>query len=158
MPVFDENGKQVNGDEDFPKMKDPEDVKSNPMSAAKKFPIVPAVLGLVALIFAVVAVIFFLKANTLEQEVVLLKKAKAQLATTESKLNDLMKENQKFKAELTQVKGELDTVKAKNEALETQLANAKKKPEPKKPGDKKPGDKKPSDKKPGDKKPAPKKP
>lgn len=151
MPVFDENGKQVNNDEEFPKMKDPEDIKSGPVPAARKFPVVPAVLALVALILAVIAVIFFLKANTLEQEVAILKKAKTQLAATESKLNDLMKENQKIKSELTQLKGELDTVKAKNESLETQLAK-KKAPE------KKPAVKKPAPKKPAQKKPAPKKP
>ncbi len=156
MPVFDENGKQVNNDEDFPKMKDPEETKSSFTPAARKFPVIPAVLGLAALILAVIAVIFFLKANTLEQEVAILKKAKTQLAATESKLNDLTKENQKIKSELTQLKGELNTIKAKNEALETQLA--KKKAPEKKPAARKPAAMKPETKKPAQKKPAPKKP
>ncbi len=146
MPVFDENGKQINSDEDFPKLKDPEDVKSGSVSAAKKLPVVPVVLGIVALVLAVAAVMFFLKANTLEQEVAILKKAKAQLAATEAKLQDTTKENQKIKAVLTQTKNDLDTIKAKNEMLESQLA--KKKGAEKKATDKKQSSKKPASKKP----------
>lgn len=151
MPVFDENGKQINSEEELPKMKDPEEAGGGFQPPRKQFPMLPAALGIVALILAVIAIVFFLKANTLEQEVDILKKSKAQLASTETKLQDITKENQKTRAELNQVKGELDTMRAKNQALEDQLAKKKaaaaapkkapapdKKPAPKKPAPKKP--------------------
>ncbi|HOD75039.1 MAG TPA: hypothetical protein PKJ17_03365 [Syntrophorhabdaceae bacterium] len=149
MPVFDENGNQINTEEEFPKMKDPEE--GLPPPAKKPFPILPAVLGIIALVLAVVAVVFFLKANTLEQEVEILKKAKTQLATTEAKLQDAMKENQKVKAELGQAKAELDSARAKNQALEDQLAKKKAPPATKKSPSQ-------TDKKSVPKKPAPRKP
>jgi len=68
MPVFDENGNQINSEEEFPKMNDPEESGGGfPPPPKKQFPVLPAVLGIVALILAVVAVTFFLKANTREQ-------------------------------------------------------------------------------------------
>jgi len=152
MPVFDENGNQVNTDEEFPKMKDPEEGGEGFRPPQKKqFPVLPAILGIVALVLAVVAVVFFLKANTLEQEVEILKKMKAQLATSEVRIQDLVRENQKAKAELSQTKAELDSMKAKNQGLEDQLAKKKAPPATKKAPAQ-------ADKKPAPKKPAPKKP
>ncbi len=149
MPVFDEKGKQIITDEEFPKMKDPEEAESSYNKPSRKsFPLLPAALGLIALILAVVAIIYMVKANTLEQEVAILKKSKAQLATTEVKLQEIMKENHKARADITQVKSELDALKAKNQALEDQLAKKKtaeaqpkkaaKKPAPKKTPSKRP--------------------
>ena len=126
MPVFDEHGKQITTDEEFPKMKDPEDTgESFKQPARKNFPILPAALGLIALIFVVVAIIYMVKANTLEQEVEILKKSKTQLVSTETKLQETTKENHKIRAELGQAKSEIDTLKAKNQALEDQLAKKK---------------------------------
>ena len=126
MPVFDENGNQINKDEEFPKMEDPEEApESLAKPARKSFPILPAALGLIAIIFAVVAVLYMVKANTLEQEVEILKKAKTQLVSTEAKLQDMTKENNKIRTELSSAKSELDSIKAKNQALEDQLAKKK---------------------------------
>lgn len=126
MPVFDENGKQITNDEEFPKMKDPEEAEPDLNKPAKKgFPILPAALGLIALIFAVVAGMFMFKANGLEQEVEILKKTKTQLASAETKITEMTKENGKVRAEVSQLRNELDSLKAKNQALEEQLAKAK---------------------------------
>ncbi len=125
MPVFDENGNQITKDDEFPKMKDPEDAGESYKPARKSFPILPAALGAIALIFAVVAVLYMIKTNTLEQEVEILKKTKAQLASTEAKLQEITKENNKLRGEINQVKSEIDTIRAKNQALEDQLAKKK---------------------------------
>jgi septal ring factor EnvC (AmiA/AmiB activator) len=126
MPVFDENGKQITTDEEFPNMKDPEEAGAGSEKPARKsFPILPAALALIALIFAVAAGFYMFKANGLEQEVEILKKTKAQLASTEAKLTDMAKENNKVRAELSQAKNELDAAKAKSQALEEQLAKKK---------------------------------
>ena len=126
MPVFDENGKQITGNEEFPEMKDPEEAEAGFSKPVKKgFPILPAALGLIALIFAVAAGFYMFKANGLEQEVEILKKIKVQLASTETKLSEATKENNKVRAELSQSKNELDAAKAKNQALEEQLARKK---------------------------------
>ncbi len=126
MPVFDENGKQITNDEEFPKMKDPEEAESDLNKPAKKsFPILPAALGLIALIFAVAAGMFMFKANGLEQEVEILKKTKTQLVSAEAKITEMTKENGKIKAEVSHLKTELDSLKAKNQALEEQVAKAK---------------------------------
>ncbi|MCK9228758.1 MAG: hypothetical protein PHT96_02330 [Syntrophorhabdaceae bacterium] len=125
MPVFDENGKQITNNEEFPKMKDPEETGSF-KPARKRFPILPAALGLIALIFVIVAIVYMVKASALEQEVAILNKAKAQLASAETKLQEMTKENNKARAELSQAKNEIDTLKAKNQALEDQLAKQKK--------------------------------
>lgn len=126
MPVFDENGNQITNDEEFPKMQDPEEAEGGPITPPRKsFPILPAALGLIALVFAVVAVLYMVKANTLEQEVEILKKAKTQLASTETKLQEMTKENNKVRGEITLAKNEIDSLKAKNQALEDQLAKNK---------------------------------
>ena len=126
MPVFDENGNQITNDEEFPKMKDPEETEAGFSKPARKgFPILPAALGLIALVFAVAAGFFMFKANGLEQEVEILKKVKTQLASTETKLSEAAKESNKFRAELSQVRNELDAARAKNQALEDQLGKMK---------------------------------
>lgn len=133
MPVFDENGKQITNDEEFPKMKDPEEAEAGLSKPARKgLPILPAALGLIALIFAVAAGFYMYRANGLEQEVEILKKIKVQLASTETKLSEATKDNNKVRAELSQVKNELDAAKAKNQALEEQLAKKKAAAAPKK--------------------------
>ena len=126
MPVFDENGKQITTDEEFPNMKDPEEAEAGFNKPARKsFPILPAALGLIALVFAVVAGIYMFKANGLEQEVEILKKTKTQLASAETKITEMTKENGRIRTELSQLRNELDSVKAKNQALEEQLAKKK---------------------------------
>lgn len=126
MPVFDENGNQITNDEEFPKMKDPEETEESFAKPPKKsFPVLPAALGLIALVFAVVAVIYMIKANTLEQEVEILNKTKTQLTSTEAKLQEMTKENNKVRGEITLAKTEIDTLRAKNQALEEQLTKNK---------------------------------
>ena len=126
MPVFDENGKQITNDEEFPRMQDPEESDAGFNKPAKKsFPVLPVAIGLIALIFAVVAGIYMFKANGLEQEVEILKKTKTQLAAAETKITEMTKENNKVRTELSQLRNELDSVKAKNQALEEQLAKKK---------------------------------
>lgn len=126
MPVFDENGKQITTDEEFPNMKDPEEAEAGFNKPARKsLPILPAALGLIALIFAIAAGTYMFKANGLEQEVEILKKTKTQLASMEVKLTEMTKDNNKIRGELSQAKNELDAAKAKNQALEEQLARKK---------------------------------
>jgi uncharacterized protein (DUF3084 family) len=126
MPVFDENGKQIMKDEEFPKMKDPEESDMGFNKPAKKsLPILPAALGLIAIVFAIVAGIYMFKANGLEQEVEILKKTKTQLATAETKVTEMTKDNNKVRAEVNQLKNELDSARAKNQSLEEQLAKKK---------------------------------
>jgi TolA-binding protein len=125
MPVFDENGKQITTEEGFPKMKDPEENQGFGKPARKGFPMLPAALGVIALVFIIIAVIYMIKASTLEQEVEILNKTKTQLSTMETKLQEMTKENNKIRSEVTHAKGEIDTLRAKNQALEDQLAKMK---------------------------------
>ncbi|MBP1751074.1 MAG: hypothetical protein H6Q52_3613 [Deltaproteobacteria bacterium] len=125
MPVFDENGKQITKEEGFPKMKDPEENQGFGKPVRKSFPMLPAALGVIALVFIIIAVIYMVKANTLEQEVEILNKTKTQLTAMETKLQEMTKENHKIRSEVTQAKGEIDTLRAKNQVLEDQLAKMK---------------------------------
>lgn len=135
MPVFDENGKQISGDDDFPKLRDLEDatVGGKKKSFTKKMPVVPIILGVVVVILLIVVVLLATKVNYLSQEVTALSNVKKELVVSQSKLGSANIENEKLKADLKQIQGELETVKTQKAELDDQIqklqaAASKKKP------------------------------
>ncbi len=134
MPVFDENGKQISGDDDFPKLRDLEDATAggNKKSFFQKIPVVPIILGVIAVILLVVVVLLAMKVNYLSQEVTALSNVKKELAVSQSKLGTANIEKEKIKGDLTQIQRELEAVKTQKAELDDQIqklqAAAKKKP------------------------------
>ena len=71
MPVFDENGKKVDIDSDFPKLKD---LDENPKNGKKKsflnsISLTSIILVVVVVILLIVAAMLALKVNTLNEEI-----------------------------------------------------------------------------------------
>jgi uncharacterized protein (DUF3084 family) len=136
MPVFDENGKKVDVDSDFPKLKDLDD---NPQSGKKKsflnsISIPTIILAAVVVVLLIVAAILALKVNTLNEEITALSNVKKQLTTTQTKLDEAIAEKEKMKAELSLIKSDLETIKTQKDELDAQFQKlqeaAKKKPQP----------------------------
>jgi len=136
MPVFDENGKKVDADNDFPKLKDLDEVPKNGQkkSFLNNISLTSIILAVVVVILLIVAAMLALKVNTLNEEITSLSNVKKQLAFTQTKLDVSIAEQEKMKAELSLTKSDLETIKAQKDELNTQIQQlqeaAKKKAQP----------------------------
>ena len=97
MPVFDENGKKVDIDSDFPKLKDPDEISKNKKGKSffKNIPMASVILVAAVVLLLIVAVMLALKVNNLNNEVTALIKTKKQLESTQTKLSEVNAEKEK---------------------------------------------------------------
>ena len=136
MPVFDENGRKVDIDDDFPRLKDLDDIskKGKKKSLINNISITSIILVAVVVALLIVAAMLALKVNTLNEEIIALSNVKKQLTSTQTKLDEITTEKEKVKAELSLVKDNLETMKTQKDELEVQVQQlqeaAKKKPQP----------------------------
>jgi uncharacterized protein (DUF3084 family) len=136
MPVFDENGKKVDDESEFPKLKDLEEISKsgNKISFLNKISLTAIILAAVIIILLIVGAMLALKVNTLNEEITALSNIKKQLTTTQTKLEEANAEKEKMKAELSLIKNDLETMKAEKDELNAQIQKlqeaAKKKPQP----------------------------
>ncbi len=122
MPVFDENGRQINLDDDFPMLRDPDASKSHkPRFPFTGIPLTTIIsIGAIVILIALV-VLLAIKVNSLNQEVVELSKTRQQLTAAQDKLADTNAEKERLKAQLSQAKSDLQTARAEKDEAKADL-------------------------------------
>ena len=123
MPVFDERGKQINIDDDFPKLRDPEETSmmKNARMPMNKTSLIMYALAAVAVLLLIVTAMLAIKVNSINQELVNLSKTKDQLASAKSQIANITAEKERLKTQLEQAKEDLESMTASKNELQTEL-------------------------------------
>jgi len=125
MPIFDENEKLVNQDNDeLPLLLDNQDVpkdKSGFKSLMKNLPAGLIVAFILIIILGIMVVSLGAKVSSLSADLAKIEGIKTQLSSIASRLEELNMDKVRVKSSLTQMKGDIETLKIQKEKVEAQL-------------------------------------